>query len=210
MACHLHRQVPELGGREVIKTIGLSGYARSGKDAVAKILVEEHGYVRVSWADKLREAVYALDPIVGWTGLLRRRPVRYSALIDAIGYEAAKDHLVYGPEVRRTLQRMGTEAGRNVLGENVWVDALVNSMENGKRYVIPDTRFPNEALAITERMAGEVWRVNRPGFTPTNSHPSETALDGWQFNVNLNNDGTLDDLRINVHYLIEQDWRGRL
>jgi hypothetical protein len=191
----------------VIKTIGLSGYARSGKDAVAKILVEEHGYVRVSWADKLREAVYALNPMMVGAGL---GAMRYADLIDWKGYEGAKDDPIFGAEVRRTLQRMGTEAGRNVLGENVWVDALVNTMENGKRYVIPDTRFPNEALAITERMAGEVWRVNRPGFTPTNSHPSETALDGWQFSVNLNNDGTLDDLRINVHYLIEQDWRGRL
>lgn len=191
----------------MIKTIGLSGYARSGKDAVAKILVEEHGYVRVSWADKLREAVYALNPMMVGAGL---GAMRYADLIDWKGYEGAKDDPIFGAEVRRTLQRMGTEAGRNVLGENVWVDALVNTMENGKRYVIPDTRFPNEALAITERMAGEVWRVNRPGFTPTNSHPSETALDGWQFSVNLNNDGTLDDLRINVHYLIEQDWRGRL
>lgn len=183
--------------------IGLSGYARSGKDAVAKILVEEHGYVRVSWADKLRAALYALDPLVDFcpeAGEL----VRYSHLIDTIGYEAAKDDPRYGPEIRSLLQRLGTEAGRNVLGQNVWVDALVNTMENGKRYVIPDTRFPNEALAITERMAGEVWRVNRPGFTPTNSHPSETALDGWQFNVNLNNDGTLDDLRINVHYALIQ------
>lgn len=191
----------------MIKTIGLSGYARSGKDAVAKILVEEHGYVRVSWADKLREAVYALNPMMVGAGL---GAMRYADLIDWKGYEGAKDDPIFGAEVRRTLQRMGTEAGRNVLGENVWVDALVNTMENGKRYVIPDTRFPNEALAITERMAGEVWRVNRPGFTPTNSHPSETTLDGWQFSVNLNNDGTLDDLRINVHYLIEQDWRGRL
>lgn len=201
--------------------IGLSGYARSGKDAVAKILVEEHGYIRVSWGDKLREAVYALNPIVGATSQhgvedladewgFVSGAMRYADVIDEIGYEAAKDHQIYGPEVRRTLQRMGTEAGRNVLGENVWVDALVNTMEAGKRYVIPDTRFPNEALAITERMAGEVWRVNRPGFAPANSHPSETALDGWQFNANVNNDGTLDDLRLTVHHLIEQDWRGRL
>lgn len=183
--------------------IGLSGYARSGKDAVAKILVEEHGYVRVSWADKLRAALYALNPLV-------IELVRYRDVVDQYGYEKAKDHPIYGPEIRSLLQRLGTEAGRNVLGQNVWVDAVVADMQAGVRYVIPDTRFPNEALAITERMAGEVWRVNRPGFTPTNSHPSETALDGWQFNVNLNNDGTLDDLRIDVHYLIERDWRGRL
>lgn len=194
-----------------IPMIGLSGYARSGKDAVAKILVEEHGYVRVSWADKLREAVYALDPMIGvftasgLMGDLTVREVRYREVIDRLGYESAKDHPGWGPEIRRTLQRMGTEAGRNVLGENVWVNALLAGLDPNVNYVIPDTRFPNEATAITKRVGGQVWRVNRPGFAPTNSHPSETALDGWQFDVHIKNDGSLDDLRETVRYLIERE-----
>lgn len=179
-----------------LNVIGLSGYARSGKDAVAKILVEEHGYVRVSWADKLREALYALNPIVG---IVQGGPVHYQPLIDGLGYEAAKDHGVFGSEVRRLLQRLGTEAGRGVLGSNVWVDALVGSLRPGLSYVIPDTRFPNEAEAVTARLGGQVWRVLRPGSAPVNGHESETALDGWQFDAHLKNDGTLDDLRETVH-----------
>lgn len=187
-----------------IPMIGLSGYARSGKDAVALILVEEHGYVRVSWADKLREAVYALNPMmVGGRGGLGA--MRYADLIDWKGYEGAKDDPIFGAEVRRTLQRMGTEAGRNVLGENVWVDALLAGLDPNVNFVIPDTRFPNEASAISLRLGGQVWRVNRPGFAPTNNHPSETALDGWQFDVHIKNDGSLDDLRGTVRYLIERE-----
>jgi 50S ribosomal subunit-associated GTPase HflX len=44
--------------------IGLSGYAQVGKDTVANILVQHHGYKRVAFADKIRECLFALDPII--------------------------------------------------------------------------------------------------------------------------------------------------
>jgi dephospho-CoA kinase len=47
-----------------MQLIGLSGYARSGKDEAAKVLIEEFGFKRIAFADKLRDFLYALDPIV--------------------------------------------------------------------------------------------------------------------------------------------------
>ena len=47
-----------------MEIIGLSGFARSGKDEAAKVLVEEFGFKRVGFADKLREVLYALNPLV--------------------------------------------------------------------------------------------------------------------------------------------------
>jgi dephospho-CoA kinase len=44
--------------------IGLSGYSRSGKDEVAKILVEDYGFTRIAFADKIRELLYEMNPIV--------------------------------------------------------------------------------------------------------------------------------------------------
>ena len=44
--------------------IGLSGYAQVGKDTVANYLVEKYGFVKVSFADPIREALYKLDPKV--------------------------------------------------------------------------------------------------------------------------------------------------
>ena len=41
-----------------MEIVGLSGYARSGKDEAAKVLVEEFGFTRVAFADKLREVLY--------------------------------------------------------------------------------------------------------------------------------------------------------
>ena len=44
--------------------IGLTGYAQSGKDTVAKILIEQYGFTRVAFADKIRELLYEMDPPV--------------------------------------------------------------------------------------------------------------------------------------------------
>jgi dephospho-CoA kinase len=38
--------------------IGLTGYAQSGKDTVANILVENYGYQRVAFADPIRALLY--------------------------------------------------------------------------------------------------------------------------------------------------------
>ena len=44
--------------------IGLTGYARSGKDTVAQILVDKFGFTRVAFADPIRDFCYQVNPIV--------------------------------------------------------------------------------------------------------------------------------------------------
>ena len=50
--------------------VGLSGYAQSGKSTIAKIMVEDFGYEQVAFADGIRRAVFALNPVIpnGKTG----------------------------------------------------------------------------------------------------------------------------------------------
>lgn len=176
--------------------IGLSGYGRAGKDSVADVLVERHRFQRVAFADKLRECAEALNPIVDveFDADESKVPVRYLDAKERHGYNAAKE--IY-PEFRGTLQRLGTEVGRNILGGNIWVDATMNALDVERDYVITDCRFPNEAQAIN-RAGGLVVRVQRPGNGPANDHPSETALDDYQFDGVINNDGTLEDLATRV------------
>src|SRR5690606_4016638 len=85
----------------------------------------------------------------------------------------------------------------NILGGDIWVDATMNALDVERDYVITDCRFPNEAQAIN-RAGGLVVRVQRPGNGPANDHPSETALDDYQFDGVINNDGTLEDLATRV------------
>ena len=44
--------------------IVLTGYARSGKDSVAKVLVEQYEFTRVAFADKIKDLLVEMDPIL--------------------------------------------------------------------------------------------------------------------------------------------------
>lgn len=181
-----------------MEIIGLSGYARVGKDEAAKVLVEEFGFTRVAFADKLREFVYALNPIVGTTDNSKSviNYVYLQEVIDRESWDRYKEG-PYGGEIRRLLQRVGTEAGRQTLWDSIWVDAAFAGLPDDARVCIPDCRFENEARAVVDR-GGQMWRVTRTGVGPVNSHPSETSLDNWNFDVVLFNDGALETYQDNV------------
>ena len=163
-----------------MKLIALSGYARSGKDEAAKVLVEEFGFTRIAFADKLRDFLYALNPVVGRGSDFSDRPIIYlHDVIDEVGWEGYKQ-TEHGTEIRRLLQRLGTEAGRQTLWDTIWIDAALKDLEPEGKYAITDCRFPNEAQAIRDR-GGKIWRVIRDGVGPANNHPSETSLDDYKF-----------------------------
>lgn len=180
-----------------MKVIGVNGYARTGKDTVAAILIERFGFQRMAFADKLRQAVYELNPTVTWDykyGLAygAKSVSTIQAVVDQFGWDGVKK-TGWGKASRELLQRMGTEVGRNILGENVWVLAVLNNLESDGKYVFTDCRFPNEAEAVTE-LCGQVWRIDRPGVGPANDHISEIGLDDWNFDVRINNAGSIEDL----------------
>lgn len=178
--------------------IGLSGVARAGKDTVADILHSLYGYEVLSFSDALNTALVTLDP---WVDFLNdegeKRWAKYSRLISVHGYTSAKEI----PEVRRLLQVFGTEVGRRMFGEDVWVDALFRKVKPGIRYAITNVRFPNEWQATKDR-GGEVWRITRPGYAASNGHISDTALDDYTFDHYLTNDGTIYDLSQKVMHVL--------
>ena len=47
----------EVGISTSYNVIGLTGYAQSGKDTLASILVEKYGYSRVAFGDKIRDFI---------------------------------------------------------------------------------------------------------------------------------------------------------
>lgn len=177
--------------------VGLSGYAGAGKDEAAKALVNEWGFTRIAFADVLREMAYAIDPFVYWFNRFRR----LEEIIDQHGWDYAKNN---SDDVRRLLQRLGTEAGRNILGDNIWVDtALARAHDD---IVVTDMRFPNELQAVEER-DGITLRIERPGVGPRNNHASETSLtDHSLFRYVINNDGSIDDLHRNVLETVREDY----
>ena len=194
-----------------MRLVGLSGYARSGKDEAAKVLVEA-GWERIAFADKLRQMLYEINPIIKherqFNEVLAHQDeevvsvfysdnvVRLQTIIDYYGWDGYKS-TPYGEEIRALLQRLGTEGGRKTLWDSIWVDAALNDLKQDGLYVVTDCRFPNEAGAIKDR-GGMVVRITRAGVGPANSHASETSLDDWKFDSFIRNDGSLEEFHDKV------------
>ena len=165
--------------------VGLAGFARSGKDSVGRVLVA-NGFVRRSFASPMRVALCRLNPLVDTcNGVM--------PLMDALyllgSWEGLKER---APGVRVLLQRLGSDVGREMFGEDFWVGQAFKGLKD-ESYVFTDVRFPNEAEAIRGR-GGVVWNVVRPGVGVANGHVSECALGGFVFDETVVNDGSLEDL----------------
>lgn len=170
--------------------LGLSGYARSGKDTFADILVDKYDFKKVAFADKLRDCVYALNPYV--VSEYSLNTLHLQEVIDHYGWNGYKN-TPWGEDIRRVIQNMGTEVGRDILGPNIWVDATMNSLPPEENIVFTDCRFPNEADAV-RNSDGALVRISRPGVKPVNAHTSETQLDDYDFDYRVVNDSTVKKL----------------
>lgn len=233
--------------------IGLSGYARSGKDTVAKI-IQYINRRNINIDYSLEEAVNdssfelmldieSLWRIKKFSGALKKvASILTGISVDKFEDQEFKDsHL--GPEwylevetptdlvsndvkfmkmmsVRELLQKLGTDAIRNGLHPNAWVNAAMANYKpsiygydgNGSpvaelpHWIFTDCRFPNEAQAIKDK-GGVIIRVDRPGIGPVNDHPSETALDNWDFDYKIANVSDLESLKHTVQLLMNKIWQ---
>lgn len=188
------------GDAEIIEAwlpqyIGLHGFAGVGKDTVAEILAANYGYQRVAFANVLREALYVLNPIIEFYDDYEDR---VQDIVDRIGWDEAKRQY---EEIRRMLQVLGTEVGREMIDQNVWVDSVFKNLDKDKKYVFTDVRFVNEHQAIDSRL-GLLVKIDRPGYGPVNEHKSDKGLpDAW-FDAHIVNDGTLKDLHTKVREIL--------
>jgi hypothetical protein len=150
--------------------IGIGHKKRQGKDTAANRLIDKHNFVRISWADSVKEAGRI---IFGFTD-----EQLYGSL------KETKD-FYWGFTPRWALQKLGTEACRDNIDTDIWIKSAwlkINKIwkANPKQgIVIPDVRFPNEADSILAG-GGFLWKVDRNiPLDEFSNHPSETALDDY-------------------------------
>lgn len=181
------------------QTLGLTGYAGSGKDTAAQCLLDI-GWERRAFADPLRAGLLGVNPIIpeGEHG-----SIRLSQLINGdeyhvgIGWDRAKREY---PEVRRLQQTYGTEGGRHVHGIDCWLRAARATLLPGYDYVFTDVRFSNE-VDFLHQMGGVVLRIDRPGVEAVNAHVSDD-ISGLHVDFVIINDGTIEELHKRILDLV--------
>lgn len=150
-----------------MRLIGFCGLAGSGKSTAAQILVEHYGFARQRFADPLKAMLRAL-------GLSERE-------IDGDLKEKPCARLM-GKTPRDAMQSLGTEWGRALIADDLWVELWRKSVQYhlsiGGKIVVDDVRFPNEVAAI-RAIGGKIIRVRRDMRSESlGAHASETqALD---------------------------------
>jgi hypothetical protein len=227
--------------------IGINGKIGSGKDTVGKI-IQRLLYTNKDQSSEIKKFAGKLKQIAS---LLTSVPVErfedqdfkqsylgeqwaktpVAPLSDATLFD--KVDLNNLMTYRELLQKLGTEAMREGLHTNVWVNALFadynatgynykgceNKVIQGEweypNWIITDRRFPNEMEAVKAK-GGITIRVNRPysttggngipaTFSQTQFHPSETALDNHEFDYVIDNNGTISDLIDKVKNILTQE-----
>jgi hypothetical protein len=217
--------------------IGINGKIGSGKDTIGEIIQglcltnKNQTFEIKKFAGKLKEIASLLTgiPVEKFEDQEFKKAllgeewgtVRHNPLNNIEPFEKFQFNELMS--VREFLQKLGTEAMREGLHTNVWVNALFadyirnddkliriteENLEewqegNYPNWIITDMRFPNEMEAV-ELREGVTIRVVRPG-TFVGTHPSETALDDAKFDYEIINDGTMEDLIKKVREILVKE-----
>lgn len=166
-----------------MQIILISGKAQVGKDSTALILKDkfekQNKKVLIThFADLLK---FICKKYFNWSGLKN--------------YQG-----------RTLLQYVGTDIVRNIK-PNYWVDFIIEVLSIFKDHwdyvLIPDCRFKSECTRWGEDWDTTTVRVERLNFesplTPEQQlHPSETALDDYNFDYTIRSENGLDNLEKEV------------
>jgi hypothetical protein len=211
--------------------IGVGGEKKHGKDTVANYLVEQYGYKKMAFADKLKHLCSSAfnvpiedcyDENKKETGYII--PVTLHAankLLDSI----LVDYPMHPADmlsifkklgnknmfssIRDMLQFVGTDILRDMVDENYHYNSVARVFreENVVRGVVSDCRFANERLNLENQFNANTILVMRPSLekNATSSHASETSLGSENdYHHVIINDGSLEDLYNNVDAFMQQ------
>lgn len=184
--------------------VGLIGRRRVGKDTAAAALIED-GFFPIKFADGLKIMLRALLKSLDYSDRVVARMIDgdlKEELIPTLGERSP----------RFLMQTLGTQWGRDIVAEDVWVRIAIDRCLQVPNAVVTDCRFPNEAEAI--RAAGGVLvRIERKAEQwcgAYDTHPSEVLTDELQADYSVINDGSVSDLHGKVRQVLRMFRAGTL
>lgn len=174
--------------------IALSGRKGGGKNAVSSFIAGHYQYhMGFAYQDSPCEELAFADGIkdfcVGILGLEHKQcygsddekntPTQY--LWKDTPFWHLGDTRVFMSS-REVMQVFGTECVRSWFG-NVWAEATVRKIQKMALglAIVTDNRFPNEVDIILGQPKGYIIRLTRTPYAGSDLHPSETALDDFNW-----------------------------
>jgi hypothetical protein len=179
--------------------IGLGGKLQSGKDTVFNIIKEFHPEAeKFYFTKKMKEsaaALFGIDPEL-W------EKYKNDELESLLTLELGKGEVVIHMTIRQFLQRYGTEAHRNIFGEDYWLDDIMpEDFDHSNRFVVvKDMRMPNEIERIIE-LSGFTVKVEKNGLE-NSDHPTENEIPDELIDWHLDNNGSREELKNNVKTML--------
>lgn len=171
---------------------GISGKMGSGKDTVGKIIYDmlKPNCKITHFADPLK------DLCINYLGL------SYDDVYTENGKKQFNDF--WKMTNREILQKVGTDAFRNGFDKDVWVKITELNIlsKHDCNYIIPDIRFDNEAEMVIKH-GGIVLNIERNNWNK-NSHISEQGISKKLITVNIENNGTIENLKEKIFKVIEK------
>lgn len=160
------------------KVVALAGAAGSGKSTSSAFLVK-HGYTLVKFAGPLKDMCRAIGMTeVMIEGDLKEVPAK----------------MLQGRTPRQFMQWLGTEFGRDMIGQRFWIDLWHERVNlvlgRGGKVVVDDCRFSNEAAAVRHCRGTIIRLVGRGGIA--GAHSSEQA--DFDPDFEIANTGSINDL----------------
>lgn len=177
----------------------IAGWAHSGKDSVAKILVETYDFQKYAFADPIKQKVSEDEGIpLEWCYDQKKKA-------EALPSNPTKT-------LREELIRVGEEARE--LNKDVWAtiiaEKILKGVKKGKtKFVISDWRMIEELWALQKKIPDAVIvpiRIVRPSqlISPVPDW-TEYSLLGFPFWRTIHNSGTILRLVGHVAELVEQE-----
>jgi hypothetical protein len=161
--------------------VGFTGKIGAGKTTAATELLAR-GFVRVRFAGILKDMMKVL-------GLTDDQ-------VDG-AHKETPCPLLCGRTPRHAMQTIGTEWGRNLIGNDLWVNAWrkrVTCLPPRTHVVADDVRFANEADTIRS-MGGVVVRIVRMAEKNAKWHEHVSEQGDFRVDLTVMNNGTEEMLR---------------
>lgn len=156
--------------------IGLTGPAGSWKTRVAAILNSNHRFAPYAFAGIVKNILLSLGVKSDYLVRDKETPVPG-----------------FGVSARHMMQTLGTDWGRKMVSEDIWINYLEQSIrkDHARHQVIHDVRYENEADWV--RANGVLVHLTREGYG-IEGHSSEDGVEFKYGDSVLDNDVPLDEL----------------